>query len=237
MWKTAKIFLEELLFPKICIGCGRQGQYFCDDCLSLAEIYDLQYCPYCSPPRPFYDGRVCHSHHSKIDSIFIASSYKNNNVKKALHLLKYEPCCKLLARDLAKLLYWHLLACGKKPSDFSDCLLAPVPLHEKKLRRRGYNQTQEIAKELGDMLQIPCEEILLKIKENKSQTELNRLERMQNVEGCYALNEHCSAKITGKNILLLDDIFTTGATMEECAKTLKTTKAKSVWAIAVAREF
>lgn len=140
-----------------------------------------------------------------------------------------------MATSLAKIIYGHIRACGKSAEYFSGCLITGVPLADKKLRWRGFNQADEVAKILAGLLNIEFLPLLEKTKDNKSQAELGRLERMKNVENCYSLSKN-APDISGKTILVLDDVFTTGATMEECARTLKQAKAKSVIALTVAKE-
>lgn len=140
-----------------------------------------------------------------------------------------------MASSLAKIIYGHIRACGKSSADFSGCLITGVPLADKKMRWRGFNQSYEVAKILANLLNIEFLPLLEKTKDNKSQAELGRLERMKNVENCYSLSK-TAPDISGKTVLILDDVFTTGATMEECAKTLKQARAKNVIAITLAKE-
>ena len=121
-----------------------------------------------------------------------------------------------------------------RPGNFSDFLLIPIPLHKRKLRERGFNPAKEIAREISENLKIPVlNNVLAKIKQTPAQAELKKEEREKNVLGVFScLNKEL---ITAKKILLVDDIFTTGATMEESALTLKKAGAKEVWGIVIAR--
>ena len=104
-----------------------------------------------------------------------------------------------------------------------------------KIKIRGYNQSEELAKELSKILQIPVvSDALIKIKPTKPQMELTKLEREKNLDGVFQIKN--PEQISGKKIFLVDDVYTTGSTMEECAKALGDAGIKQVWGIAIARE-
>jgi ComF family protein len=110
-----------------------------------------------------------------------------------------------------------------------------VPLDRKKLRSRGYNQSEELARELSKIVKVPAiSDVLLKTRPTKPQMELSGQERAKNLLNVFAIKN--PEKIRDKKIFLVDDVYTTGSTMEECAKTLRQAGAKSVWGIALARE-
>ena len=112
-------------------------------------------------------------------------------------------------------------------------ILIPIPLSDKKKKKRGFNQSEEIAKIISEVTKIETDfNCIIKVKDNKSQTELTRKERIENVKNTFKIIKN----IKNKNILLLDDVYTTGSTMEECAKTLKSAGANKVWGITIARE-
>jgi ComF family protein len=109
----------------------------------------------------------------------------------------------------------------------------PIPLSDKKKKKRGFNQSEEIAKVISEATKIENDfNCIIKIKDNKSQTELTKKERFENVKNTFKIVKN----VKNKNILLLDDVYTTGATMEECAKSLKESGASKVWGVTVARE-
>ena len=110
-------------------------------------------------------------------------------------------------------------------------LIVPVPLHSSRIRSRGYNQSQLLADHLGNTFGIPVvSEVLVRIRSTPSQTSLNQQQRLQNVAGAFQADN--LNLLIGKNILLVDDVITTGATLNECAKTLLKAGAKNVHAIA-----
>ncbi len=125
----------------------------------------------------------------------------------------------------------RVLVFAAQQNGLEDVTVVPVPLHSKRLAERGFNQAQflggRVAKEMG----WPLEHFLYRSRETKTQTNLTREQRRMNVSSAFA----CKGDVAGKNILLVDDVITTGATLEECAKVLKRAGAKRVKALVVAR--
>jgi ComF family protein len=213
-------FLEKILnlfFPKRCINCQRYGNYLCDDCLSLVEIMQKTY----SLPENI----------QYLDKLFFATNFKDPIVKKLIHAYKYPPFIKEISDILSHMIISHLAFTGIK-SELNHCLLVPIPISKKRINYRGYNQSEELAKRLSFKLGLEYRNILEKVKETKSQVELGKEERELNIKDSFSLKED----IRDKNILLIDDVFTTGSTIEEASRLLKQTGAKHVWAVVVARE-
>lgn len=231
----SKNFLLSLFFPKFCFGYKKEGNYLCEDCLSTVEVLENQFCPGCQ--KRLVDGRVCLSCKKfiKLNGLYFAAPYKNNLIKKLITQFKYEPFVKELREAVANLIITHLELCDKKESDFSEFYLIPVPLEIKRLKWRGFNQAEEIGKELTKFLKIPLvSDVLYKIKETPPQIKLAAEARIENIKGAFLVKN--KERITGRKILLVDDVYTTGSTMQECARVLKESGAKEVWGVAVARE-
>lgn len=236
-----KNFLLDLFFPKFCLGCGKEGTYLCDDCRSLLDIGQFDYCLCSEKPirlPPFSKtGKCQRCQDKKLSGLYFALPYKEKELtRKLIYQFKYPPYSKDLAKTLAGILVDHFVLSGKNSTDvWANSILVPVPLENKKLRSRGYNQSKELAKELGLILKIPLiNDVLLKSKATKPQMELSKTERENNLAGAFIIKN--PEKISGKKIFLVDDVYTTGSTMEECARTLRTASAKSVWGITLARE-
>ena len=228
--------LLDILYPKFCVNCEREGFYLCEDCLSLIEILDKQYCPFCFPARTAIDGKTCQlcekDHH--LNGLYFACSYENPIIKKLISEFKYEPYIKDYAELLAFFLISHLANLNKTFSDFKEFIIIPVPLFIKKQKVRGYNQAEEIGKKVSEILKIQMlPSVLIKIKPTASQTELKKEERIENIKNSFLIKDKNLVK--NKNIILIDDVFTTGGTMDECARILKENGAKQVWGMAIAR--
>ena len=250
---SLKELILDLLFPKFCLNCNKEGEdYLCQDCLSLIDISPSQYCPFCRPAKIVLNGRTCSSckRTKNLDGLYNAASYQNFIIKKLISQFKYEPRIKTLSKPLSLLIIKHFQLL-EHHLNTGDAVLTPIPLTKKKLKQRGFNQSEEIAKELSSLLKIPLgdedkslsspfanarviNDVLIKTKETPSQVELSGREREENVRGAFVCKN--PEAVRGKKILLIDDVFTTGSTMEECARVLKDAGAKDVWGIVVARE-
>lgn len=209
-----KEFIFDLLFPKFCLNCGREGSYLCPDCFSLIDIGEREY------------------HFSKnLNGLYCPASYNNFIIKKIINQFKYDPFIKELSKPLSSLIVAYLINLDK--INFQDFILVPIPLHKKKLKRRGFNQAEEIAKELSKFLKIPLSnDVLIKTKQTPAQVELKKEEREKNIKGVFFCQK--PEIVRERKILLVDDIFTTGSTLEENARLLKEAGAKEIWGIVAA---
>jgi len=211
-----KKFFLDLLFPRFCFGCQKEGSYLCEDCQNILGILES---------HQTYSGK-------NLKDLYWATPYQNPLMKKLIHCFKYEPFLKELSKSLSLLIINHFQLIEKQP-DFSEFILIPVPLYKKRLKWRGFNQAEEIGKEVSEFLKIPLiSNCLLKIKETPPQIELLETERKESVLGVFWVKKE---EIEEEKILLIDDVFTTGATMEECARVLKKAGAKEVIGLVVAR--
>ncbi len=219
MWIKIKKLILDVLFPKFCFGCKKEGNYLCQDCQTLLEI------------SGFHRNYPTHN----LDDLYFAADHKNPLIKRLIRYFRYEPFIKELGKPLSFLIVAHLQLADNEP-DFSSFILIPVPLYKKRLKWRGFNQAKELGKELANFLKIPLmSDNLIKIKETLCQADLSSVEeRKENVKDVFLyLNPE---KIKGKGILLVDDIYATGSTIEECARVLRKAGAKKIIGIVVARE-
>jgi len=230
-----KNYLLDIFFPRFCFGCGKEGTYLCQDCQSCLEVIEDNFCLCENPKRLPESGKCGSCQRKKLDGLFFAVSYQNKIVKKLIQEFKYEPFIKDLAEPLTNLIINHILLLNEENRFRKGDVLIPIPLSKRKLKSRGFNQAEEIAKELSKELKIPVvADCLIKTKENLPQMELSGKERIENIKGVFEIRN--KEKIQNKKILLVDDVYTTGATMEECAKILKQAGAKEVWGVVIARE-
>jgi len=215
-----KNFLLEIFFPKICVNCAKPGTYLCSDCLSLIDISE----------NILFSSQY-------LSAVFAACDYNHFIVKNLIHQFKYSPFAKDLNQVLVSLIIIYFQNLTNKPEFFTapkEFLLVPIPLSAKRLHWRGFNQTEEIAKSLSEFLKIPLAlNTLIKTKETLDQTKLPEKQRQENIKNVFA----CQNKeiIKNKNIILVDDVYTTGATMEEAAKILKQSGAEKIYGVVVAR--
>ncbi|MEP7162140.1 MAG: ComF family protein [Candidatus Moraniibacteriota bacterium] len=229
--------IVDALFPIVCLGCSREGQFICDSCRDRIPERDSQECPICRVPYS-PNGAVCKKCRRKtaLDGLLIAVPYKNRLIERAIHTFKYR-FIENLAFSLASLIE-RALAHNSLP--LPDAIL-PVPLHPRRLRYRGFNQAKllsdALAQDLTPQLEIPIlDALLVRTRFTKPQIETKtREERLQNLSGAFAIADENKNSLAGKYVWLVDDVATTGSTLEECAKALKLAGARSVWGIVVAR--
>ena len=233
LFTYSKNFISDILFPKFCLGCQKEGSYLCNDCLATIEITEYLFCPGCQKRKD--DGRPCKicQRFVKLDGLYFATPYQNRLVKELINKFKYEPLIKELAKSLASLIITHFQILRKQ--DLSCFALIPIPLGKKRLKWRGFNQAEEIAKELANFLEVPLwTNVLSKIKRTLPQVKIEeKNKRKGNVLGIF--NCRNPERIKNKKILLVDDVYTTGSTMNEAAKVLKKVGAREVWGAVVAR--
>jgi competence protein ComFC len=215
MFKKIKDLIKDVLFPKKCVGCGREGTYICKDCsLFLSEA-----------PNLFMAGNL-----EQLVSIW---EYEGL-VKKLIYYIKYKGAFDIIDELVEKAFEIRepkiVLSPGKhKPEEIT---ITFVPMFKKKKKQRGFNQAEVIAKKVGEIINREVVPLLEKIKDTPSQTALNKEERMENVKGSFKRKEGVSCN---DNVLLVDDVWTSGATMQECCKILKKSGVKKVFGFTLAR--
>jgi ComF family protein len=216
----------DLFFPKRCVTCGKIGNYFCQSCLFKIEYIKHQVCPVCSENS--IDGTThykCQKKYS-LDGIFALAHFKGP-VKNAIHVFKYR-----LVSDISG--YLANLILDNYPSFLPKFdYFIPVPLHGKRMRERGFNQSKLLADQIGRKLDVEVlDNALIRKKATKSQAELEKKERMKNILGAFEWEQKVNLK--GKKIGLIDDVSTTFSTVSECCKILKRSGATCVWGIVFA---
>lgn len=225
----------DFFYPKYCIACGKEKTYLCAGCFSKIKIFQSTRCPYCNYRS--FDGRVCKNHKKYLIGFVTASSYSDVILRKVIDAQKYN-FVKELSKPLALLILKFLkgnseIEFFKNPTDF---LIIPIPLHPRRLRWRGFNQSEEIAKELSPLLKIPFKnKILIRKKHTKPQVKLKEKEKIENIKDAFEINIKLENKLKNKKFILLDDVATTLSTLEEAAKTLKSFGIKEIWGLTVAK--
>jgi ComF family protein len=217
-----------VLFPSRCAGCGVRGAELCGSCLAATVPLDPASCPRCG--RPSRLGAACPScrrYAGPLAGIRAARVYEGA-LRKAVHGFKYRHR-RSLAGPLARLMEGELRV---RPLLLD--LLVPVPLHSARERERGYNQSELLARELGGALGIPVACCLERTRETGVQAELSAVERRSNVRGAFRCAD--PAAVEGRRVGVVDDVCTTGATLEDCARALRAAGSSSVWGIVVARD-
>lgn len=218
----------DLLFPLRCVNCGIEGSLICSSCSQALPKMEPPVCQRCG--ISLGEGGICSAcigHPLTIDDIRSPFLFEGT-IRRAIHQLKYRHL-KAIAIPLGQLMaeFFHS---RQLPGD----VLIPVPLHPKRLRERGYNQASLLAIEIGKLTGIPVVEgKLLRLRDTVYQARTtSAAERRNNVRDAFG----CPQRLRGDNILLIDDVCTTGATLDACATALKAAGAGSIRGLTAARE-
>lgn len=239
MFQAIKKFLLDLFFPKKCLGCSRAEVYICQPCLEKIEISQNNICPFCDRPVPnTLICQKCQEYHY-LDRLIWATSYSNPLIKELIKIFKYH-YIKELSHPLSQLL---IKKCGT--CDVPHNVVVPIPLHKRRLQERGFNQAELLAKEVAEYFSTPLETgVLIRKKYTPPQAKAkNHKKRKEALENAFEISPGFTKKCVAENknllkdktIILIDDVFTSGATLYEAAKVLKGAGAKEVWGLVVAR--
>lgn len=218
-WVKQRIYslFLDILFPIGCIGCGKENTLFCLSCISGCKLLSE------NPGKETY-------------ALF---SYKDPLIRHSIWMLKYKNRPGIV-ENFGKILYEKLLEEYIDLRDFSNFnnpIIIPIPLSEKRLRERGYNQAEKIARVMKfydeEKLFTLETDILYRNRDTKRQANIrDRRERLYNLTDCFSVKN--KEKISNRNIILVDDVVTTGATLSEARAILKKSGAKRVIAFTIA---
>ncbi len=263
--KSAYSFALDILFPIKCIGCKIEfedkeprDRWICESCLAKIPLRKMQACPVCEEFSE--EGKTHYRCRNKtsLDGLWVASEYKYQIISDAIHKLKFN-FAKDVSFPLSKIVIKSVMD-SVEFSDFHDILLSkfskeeeeklyldeeknkkpetiiiPVPLHKKRLNWRGFNQAFLLSKYVANQFGLDLREDLIKRARNtKPQTKIRSLrDRKENIiNAFYCPQDKC---LVGKNVVIIDDVCTTLATMNECAKVAQKAGAENIWGLVVAR--
>ena len=227
----------DVMFPPnlTCIMCGsevNESEFcLCDSCEGSLERCN-KVCEICGNPIKSEASVcvVCAGKKREFDYARAPLVYKNN-VVRAVHNFKYSGK-KYLAKPFAKIMFSSYNELKDLVGNFD--MIIPIPLHKDKQKKRGFNQAELLANEIALLADVKVEKDLVKrVKNTTTQTELSREGRRANLENAFELID--KSKVKGKNVLIIDDILTTGATTESLSKLLKNAKAKHICVLTFAR--
>lgn len=245
-------FLCNLIFPIECVNCGCEGKWLCEDCFGALRFNERLICHACSRINNYGDFCDACANNFYLDGILSACDYADSAVQKLLKNIKYKFArngTEIIGDYLACYFYFLLENAEKQYrkkflnpeiknvpkifSDYKSALIIPIPLHKRRLNWRGFNQAQEIAVFLRNKFGIEMNATdMLRIKNTKVQANLVGDKRKNNVKNCFVWR---GEDLKGRNIILVDDIATTGSTLNECAKQLYENGAGEIWGLTVLR--
>lgn len=236
MWKT----ILDLLFPISCLGCGQEGEFICPNCFEKIPLK--------KGPLLKLKGNPA------LAGLLMATDYNHPLVRQAIHRYKYD-----LVKDLAKPLGQLMTNRLRTVLNSSDnIILIPIPLHKKRLRWRGFNQAELLALEISRQLDIPlANNIISRSKHSLPQAKIkSSWQRKQNIKKAFKLNSRFDIEsydlaagkvvlersnlelknsLKNKTLILIDDVSTSGATLEECGQALKSLNPKQILGLVAAQ--
>ena len=227
-----------MLFGVECLGCGQQDVWLCRKCFQKLKLNSIDHCPKCRKTSD--TGYLCTECRKKyyLDGLLAAGDFKDPLLAKLIKTYKYQ-FVKDISNDLSDflVLFWQnilnisFLENNDLAEMLSSALIVPVPLHPRRHRWRGFNQTEIIAQKFSAKLKLSMDsDSLVRIKYKKPQAKLRAEKRKKNIIN----NFRWHGKPINQNVVLIDDIATTGSTLEACAKELKRNQAHRVWGLVVA---
>jgi len=225
------------VYPRVCYICGKEassetGYLLCEDCLGSIRLNDGPVCRKCGHPLRVYSNgcEFCKDSDYLFDSAFSAGIYEGT-LREAIHLFKYES-----RLELESVFFDIMIDFAEKCIDMSLFdWIACVPLHKIKERERSFNQAGILARHFSEIYNIPFFGTnLLKIRKDLAQIELSREARRKSVRDSFKVKRPDLTK--GRRFLLIDDVFTTGSTLNECTRTLLKSGASGVSVFTLAKD-
>ncbi len=213
-----------------CAGCRAPNTAFCADCHAALSYLTFPTCYQCGLPRDQRNSercRMCDKHGFGVDHLWSSVAFEGP-IKDLIHAFKYENQ-RALALELTPLMlqFW--------PQELPDeVVLVPVPLSSQRKKERGYNQAELLATQLSEHTQLPISRALNRTRHTAAQAYKSAADRRQNLHAAF---EAAPATFENNVVILIDDVCTTGATLEACASACRTAGAAKVWATTVARAF
>lgn len=212
--ERALAWLKDLLFPKFCVNCREEGVWLCEKCVEVIVKTEKLSSEKQNLAVPHLDGVTALFH------------YGDNNISKLISMLKYNSLVELGAD------FRRIISANDFDLPYKDFVLIPVPLHGRRLRERGFNQAMVLAEGFAQKLNFKINTDLRRSTYTTQQAKLSAMDRKVNLGNAFIFEN--KEGFVPEKVLLVDDVFTTGATMSECAKALKDKGVKIVWGLALA---
>jgi ComF family protein len=205
--------LLNILFPIECLGCGQNDILLCSKCFNSIKVNQPEY----------FNTEF-------IDQVHISSSFHQKLLQKIIHLYKYSYIEKL-SKHLSKLVISYYSQVEDK---LDSPIIIPVPLHQKRLLVRCFNQSDLIAQNFSQQFEYQCKDnLIVRVKHTEQQAKLSKKGRMENIKGAFKVLDKSFVK--DKNFIIIDDLYTTGSTVAGIAQLLKDNGANQVWCLVIAK--
>jgi len=223
----------DIFFPPLCFSCRKfllfeeRKNFLCHSCFSSIKIHSSLFCPVCRS-RITDNKKICHFENNFL--LGSATDFENPIIRNLIHSLKFKKLS-ALSNPLSLFLSIYLKKLSLRLDQY---IIIPIPLSKQREIKRGFNQSKLIAQKISQEFNIPLFDILKKIKNSKPQAETkNSTERIENIKDCFILKN--KEIIKNKNILLIDDVYTTGSTAREAIRILKIFKVNKIIVLTIAK--
>lgn len=224
-------FVTECIFPIYCLGCEKEGEWLCSECLVRIDTKGVECCPVCHRSTPY--GICCPECRDKssLDHVVAITQYNEKwLIGQLIHIVKYSYASGASVFFNRLILDWYR---SHVQSLKGIDLIIPVPLHLGRLALRGFNQSDMIAQALCGLAKIDCMSAMVRVRPTKRQALLSRNDRIKNVSDAFWVKE--PGLVFNKHVMLVDDVYTTGSTMQACGRELIRAGAASVSGFILAR--
>ncbi|MBU1092287.1 hypothetical protein KJ836_01260 [Patescibacteria group bacterium] len=224
-----KTLLLNAVFPPRCLSCNQFGRWVCENCWEKIELIKTPICYRCYQlSEGFKLCPTCRKQQA-LNRVIVCAHWQAS-LKKIVYGLKYRR-----VRVVVNLLGGLLNQAISQLSVDRDVVVVPVPLHYSRYWHRGFNQAENLARVVAEQNHWPIASALVRVKPTLPQFGLNKMTRKHNLAGAFLIRQGSKPLIVGKTVIIIDDIITTGATLNECAKILRQSGAKEVWGLVLAR--
>ncbi|MBU1179626.1 ComF family protein, partial [Patescibacteria group bacterium] len=220
----------DYFFPKNCLNCHKEGVWLCESCKDSLFFIDARFCPFCGELTEMFSVCKRCQEKTKIKKVFPLFKYSDSLIQKIIKSFKYR-YLQDIAEDLAPTIRKFLLKYNTLVEVKEGTAIIPVPLHWYRKCSRGFNQAEELAEIVGRILNLKIEkDIVIKTKKSKNQANVEFEKRFINLKGAFSLQ-----KKAPKNVIIIDDVFTTGSTVGEIAGILTANGTENIQVITLAR--
>ncbi len=216
-----------LLFPPSCIRCDKEGRWLCASCEAALPLALIRWCPFCGSAE---DTSHLQSHALPFDALYTFLRYQEPWVASTVRSLKYDGVVGM-ATTLSALLAQRL---PESVGGGTEILVTAIPMHRSRERKRGFNQAEALGRRLAEQRGWTFAMPLRRIRKVHAQAGTGATERVANMAGVFGVDSGAQGMVRGRNVLLVDDVVTTGATLSEAARTLRDAGANCVVCVTVA---
>lgn len=226
--------IKDLLAPKKCYSCKKEGHFLCKKCFEEIGYFE-SICPVCKEKtRDFEVHFYCKKETISLDKVIILTHYQNKIIKKLIKDAKFYGKKDIL-EDIALYLWEKLF--DHIEENTQDIILIPTPMYFWKKLKRWYNQSEILVKNMSKICQIDYNNSLIKkVRNTKAQSHLSKIQRMENLQKAFSIDEKLIQNLKNKTFIIVDDVVSTGSTLHEISTLLKKYGGKKIYWLCIASD-